>query len=71
MEAGGRETKKEIGAHLSVSLKDHCVYVATPLSLQAGNSTSKQTCFGFEGIPVLAFSPAKFEKVHLAKYELR
>lgn len=71
-EAGGRDTKKEMWAQPSGSLKGHmglCCDTCTSKCMQ--DSTSKEACFGFEGIQGLALSPAKIDKVDLAKYEFR
>lgn len=55
--------------HFSVSHRAHkcnCnVCIIAPLSFHAENSIRNEICFRFEGILVLALSPAKLKKVHL------
>lgn len=63
--------RRKCGLTDQFHLRTSCVYVETPISLLAGNSTSKEASMGFGGIPVLASSPAKIDRVDLAKCEFR
>lgn len=71
LKLGEEKQRRKSGLTDQIHLRTSCVSVVTPVSLQAGNSASEEVCFGFEGIPVLALSPAKSDKVDLAKYEFR